>query len=132
MTASFTSVVREGGLLPLAQTIRKRLGLHLGDQIRISIKMLSRPNGKSAKARYGNLLREKDARVLTPTEQAELIALAHAEFDTAIAHAKKLAQEKHPELFDEHGQLQKRKALAVLNKRRQKNSSALKTTRRKN
>jgi hypothetical protein len=37
-------------------------------------------------------IKEKDVRVLTPKERAELIALANAEFDSAIARAKKLVQ----------------------------------------
>ncbi len=74
MTANFTSVVREGGMLPIAQTIQRRLGLHPGDQVRISIQVLTRPSEQNAKARYEALLHEKDTRVLTPAEQAELTA----------------------------------------------------------
>jgi len=51
-------------------------------------------------ARYAELLAEKDLRILTPQEQAELIALANAEFDSAITRAKTLVEKKSPELFD--------------------------------
>jgi hypothetical protein len=65
-------------------------------------------------ARLKALLKEKDVRVLTPTEQVELIALANAEFDEAILLARKRVQKKHPEMLDEQAQLRKRKALASL------------------
>jgi hypothetical protein len=115
MVANFTSVVLENGLLPIAVSVQKRLGLNPGDQVRISIKVLNRPDKRqTTKARYDELLAEKDKRILTPQERADLIALANEEFDVAIAHAKKFAQKSNPELFDEHGQLKKRKALASL------------------
>lgn len=115
MIANFTSVVLENGLLPIAPSLQKRLGLNPGDQVRINIKVLHRPaKTQTAKARYEELLEEKDVRVLTPKERAELIALANAEFDAALAHAKKLAQKANPELFDAQGRLKRRKALASL------------------
>jgi len=115
MLANFTSVVLENGLVPIAQSVQKRLGLNPGDQVRINIKVLYRPDkSQTAGARYEELLGEKDVRVLTPKERAELIALANAEFDAAIAHAKKLAQKTNPELFDAQGRLKRRKALASL------------------
>ncbi len=115
MVANFTSVVLEDGSLPIMPSVHKRLGLNPGDQVRISIKVLAQPNKlRSSKARYAELLVEKDLRVLTPKEQAELIAFANAEFDAAIVHAKKLVQKNNPELFDEHGRLKKRQALASL------------------
>lgn len=115
MIANFTSVVLENGLLPIAPALQKRLGLNPGDQVRINIKVLHRPaKTQTAKARYEELLEEKDMRVLTPKERTELIALANAEFDTALAHAKKIAQKTTPELFDAQGRLKRRKALASL------------------
>lgn len=69
---------------------------------------------ESLNARLKALLKEKDERILTPTEQAALIALANVEFDDAILLAKKRVQKNHPELFDKKTQLRKRKALASL------------------
>jgi len=115
MVANFTSVVLENGLLPIVPSVQKRLSLNPGDQVRINIKVLGRiAKPQTFTARYDELLAEKEVRLLTPTEQAELIALGDVELDTAIARAKKLVQKSHPELFDERGQLQKRKALASL------------------
>ncbi|MCK6561389.1 hypothetical protein HUU39_21030 [candidate division KSB1 bacterium] len=131
MTANFTSVLRKDGLLPIAQTVQKKLGLNPGDQVRVSIKVLKPPAGQNDKARYAELLHEKDERVLTPVEQAELIALAHAEFDAAMAYARKLAQRQYPGLFDKRGKLLQRKAVTSLNTSRRQKSSAVKTTRRK-
>lgn len=131
MTANFTSVLRKDGLLPIAQTIQKKLGLNPGDRVRVSIKVLKHPGGQNQKGSYDELLHEKNERVLIPAEQAELIALAHAEFDAAIAYAKELAQQEHAGLFDERGKLLKRKAVTFLNTSRRKKSSAVKTTRRK-
>ncbi|MDZ7360794.1 MAG: hypothetical protein ONB46_08725 [candidate division KSB1 bacterium] len=115
MVANFTSVVLENGLLPIAPEVQKRLDLNPGDHVRINIKVLGRPDKSQAStARYAELLAEKELRILTPKEQAELIALADAEFDAAIARVKKLVQKSHPDLFDEKGRLKKRKALASL------------------
>jgi hypothetical protein len=115
MIANFTSVILENGLVPIAPSIQKRLGLSQGDQVRISIKVLGRPEKhQTADTRYAELLTEKDLRILTPQEQAELIALANAEFDSAIARTKKSLQKNTPELFDAQGRLKKRKALASL------------------
>ena len=115
MVANFTSVVLENGLLPIAPSVQKRLSLSPGDQVRINIKVLGRPHkSQTFTARYDELLAEKELRILTPKEQAELIALADAEFDAAIARAKKLVQKSNPELFDEQGRLKRRKALASL------------------
>jgi len=115
MLANFTSVVLENGLVPIAPSVQKRLGLNPGDQVRINIKVLYRPDkSQTARARYEELLGEKDVRVLTPKERTELIALANAEFDAAIADAKKLAQKTNPGLFDVQGRLKRRKALASL------------------
>lgn len=114
MVANFTSVILKNGLLPIAPAVQKRLNLSPGDQVRINIKVLNRPVRQASQSRYDELWAEKDRRVLTPAEQAELIALADAEFDAAIARAKKIVQKKHPELFDEHGRLRRRKALASL------------------
>jgi len=115
MVASFTSVVLENGLLPIVPSVQKRLSLNPGDQVRINITVLGRiDKPQTSTARYDELLAEKEERLLTPKEQAELIALGDAELDAAIARAKKLVQKSHPELFDERGQLRKRKALASL------------------
>jgi|GEM_PF-3418933 len=119
--ANFTSVILENGLVPIASSVQKRLGLTPGDQVSISIKVLAHlGQEQTPKIRYRRLLTEKDERVLTPKEQAELIALANAEFDDAIHLARKLVQKDHPELFDEHGQLKKRRALASLHTRTEK------------
>jgi hypothetical protein len=105
----------ENGLVPIASSVQKRLRLRPGDQVRISIKVLDQSEQKqNSVARYSQLLSEKDERILTPKEQAELIALANAEFDDAIILARKLVKKRHPELFDERGQLKKREALASL------------------
>ncbi len=118
MIENFTSVILENGLVPIASSVQKRLGLHPGVQVRISIKVLDQSEQKqNSAARYRQLLTEKDERVLTPNEQAELIALANADFDDAIIRARKLVQKNHPELFDERGQLKRRKALASLSTR---------------
>jgi len=115
MVANFTSVVLHNGLLPIAPSVQKRLSLNPGDQVRISIKVLGRlDKPQTSTARYDELLAEKKARILAPKEQAELITLGDAEFDAAIARAKKLVQKSHPELFDEQGRLKKRKALVSL------------------
>jgi hypothetical protein len=114
MVANFTSVILEHGLLPIAPAIQKRLGLSPGDPVRISIKALNRFERKTARSRRDELLKEKDLRVLTPAEQAELIALANAEFDATIARAKRMVQKSHPELFDKNGQPNMRKLLASL------------------
>jgi antitoxin component of MazEF toxin-antitoxin module len=115
MVGKFTSVVLENGVVPIASSVLQQLGLHPGDQVSISIETLSSPDKRQTSAsRYSKLLKEKDQRVLTPEEQAELIALANTEFDTAINTARKLVQKKNPGLFDERGQLRKRKALASL------------------
>ncbi len=124
MVANFTSVVLENGLLPIAPSVQKRLGLNPGDQVRINIKVLGQSHKPQAStARYDKLLAEKDLRILTPQEQAELIALADAEFDVAIARAKKLVQKSIPELFDEQGRLKTRKALASLRSSRKAGKS---------
>jgi hypothetical protein len=114
MVANFNAVILENGLLPIAPAVQKRLNLSPGDQVRINIKVLNRPVRRASQSRFDELWEKKDKRVLTPSEQAELVALADAEFDTAIARAKKIVQKKHPELFDEHGRLRRRKALASL------------------
>jgi len=114
MGANFTSVVLDNGLLPIASTIRKRLSLHPGDQVRISIEVLHRAQRRASQARYAELLSEKDTRVLTPKEQAELIALANGEFDAAVARARKIARKTRPDLFDEQGSLHRQKTLASL------------------
>ena len=130
MGANFTSVVLDNGLLPIASTIRKRLSLHPGDQVRISIEVLHRAQRRASQARYAELLSEKEARVLTPKEQAELIALANGELDASIARAQKIVQKTHPELFDERGYLHRQQALAALRMRRRKRKT-LKNDRRK-
>ncbi|MCI0694584.1 hypothetical protein L0337_21570 [candidate division KSB1 bacterium] len=118
MVENFTSVILENGLVPIASSVQKRLRLHPGDQVSISIKVLAHlGQEQNSKTRYDQLLTEKDERVLTPQEQAELVALANAEFDDAIHLARKLVQKDHPELFDERGQLKKRQALASLHPR---------------
>lgn len=118
MVENFTSVILENGLVPIASSVQKRLQLHPGDQVSISIEVLDHlGHEQNSKTRYARLLAEKDERVLTPKEQAELVALANAEFDDAIYLARKLVQEDHPELFDEYGQLKKRQALASLHLR---------------
>lgn len=115
MVANFTSVVLKDGLLPIVPSVQKRLGLNPGDQVRISIKVLAPPHKRQTpRARYNELLAEKDLRILTPQEQAELVAFANAELETAILRAKKLVQKTNPELFAKNGQLKKRKALASL------------------
>jgi hypothetical protein len=126
MSAHFTSVILDNGLLPIAAPIRKRLGLHPGDQVRIRIELLNRDERQTSQARYENLLAEKDDRVLTPREQAELIALANGEFDTAIARAKKIVKKNQPELFNKKGNLNRQKALVML--RAQKEKKSLPTT----
>lgn len=121
MVENFTSVILENGLVPIASSVQKRLRLNPGDQVRISIKVLAHlGQEQNSKARYGRLLAEKDERVLTPKEQAELVALANAEFDDAIHFARKLVQKDYPELFDEQGQLKKHQALASLHPRTEK------------
>ena len=115
MNAYFTSFVLENGTLPIASSIQKRLRLIPGDQVRIQLTVLNRPqSARKPSSRYDELLLEKDLRILTPREQAELIALANAEFDVAIVNTQKLVQKKHPELFDEQGRLKRKKALASL------------------
>jgi len=115
MSTNFTSVILENGLVPIASSVQKRLRLRPGVQVRISIKVLDQSEPKKNSAvRYRQLLAEKDERVLTSKEQAELIALANAEFDDAITLARRLVKKRRPELFDEHGQLKKREALASL------------------
>ena len=115
MDAQFTSVILENGLVPIARSVQERLELSPGDQVHISIRILDRPDQAGAKQnRYKKLLVEKDSRILTPKERAELIALADGELDTAIANASKLVQRKHPELFDEQGQLKTKRAIASL------------------
>jgi len=126
MVANFTSVVLENGLLPIAPAVQKRLDLNPGDQVRINIKVLGRlDKPQTSTARYDELLAEKEGRILTPKERAELITLADAEFDAAIARAKKLVQKSNPELFDDRGQLKKRKALASLRSSTKKRISRL-------
>lgn len=120
MSADFTSVILDNGLLPVAATIRKRLGLHPGVQVRIRIEVLDREPPQASRARYGKLLAEKDTRVLTAKERAELIALANGELDIAIARARKIVQKESPELFDAKGNLRRQKALAALRLRRSK------------
>lgn len=115
MNAYFTSFVLENGTLPIASSIQKRLRLIPGDQVRIQLTVLNRPQpARKTSSRYDELLLEKELRILTPQEQAELIALANAEFDAAIANTQKLVQKKHSELFDEQGRLKRKKALASL------------------
>jgi len=114
MGADFTSIVLDHGLVPIAPTIRKRLGLRSGDQVRIRIDVLHRPQRRTSPARYAALLAEKDARVLTLKEQAELIALANGELDLSIARAQKIVQKHHPELFDKRGNLNRSRALTLL------------------
>ncbi len=115
MNAHFTSIVLNNGTLPIAASIQKRLGLNPGDQVGIQLTVLKSSHAPRQNAsRYDELLQEKDVRVLTLQEQAELIALAHAEFDAAISNTKQLVQKKYPELFDEQGNLKKKKALASL------------------
>ncbi len=124
MHAHFTSFVLENGTLPIATSIQRRLKLTPGDQVRIQITVLNRPSHvRRAASRYDELLLEKDERILTPQERAELITLANAEFDAALVEAKKLVQKKHPELFDEHGDLRRRKALASLGSSPQQNKT---------
>lgn len=113
MIANFTSIVLENGIVPIAPVVQKRLGLNAGDQVSISIKVLNRPKKKN-RSRYAELLKDKDTRVLTPDEQAELIAFANAEFDSAIANAKKVVRKNNPELFDSRGRLIIRKAVNSL------------------
>ena len=97
MNTLFTSVVLENGLLPIASSAQKRLGLSPGDQVRISIAVLNRPAlRQNSETRYKKLLAEKNQRVLTPEEQEELIALANAEFDVVISRARQMVQKKHP------------------------------------
>ena len=115
MSTNFTSVILENGLVPIASSVQKRLRLRPGVQVCISIKVLGQSEQKqNSAARYSQLLTEKDERVLTPKEQAELIALANAEFDDAITLAGRLVKKRHPELFDEDGQLKQSEALASL------------------
>jgi hypothetical protein len=115
MVGKFTSVILENGVTPIAPTVLKQLVLNPGDQVSVSIERLnSAGKSQASEKRYSQLLKEKDERVLTPKEQAELIALANAELDDAIASARELLQEKNPRLFDKHGQLRKRKASASL------------------
>jgi hypothetical protein len=126
MVENFTSVILENGLVPIASSMQKRLRLHAGDQVSISIKVLAHfGQEQNSKARYGQLLTEKDERVLTPKEQAELVALANAEFDDAIHLARKLVRKNHPELFDEQGQLKRRQALASLHPRTHKKKASV-------
>ncbi len=115
MNAHFTSIVLENGTLPIAASIQKRLMLNPGDQVRIQLTVLKNPApSRKTASRYDELLWEKDVRVLTLQEQAELIALANAEFDAAITNTKQLVQKEYPELFDEQGNLKKKKAAASL------------------
>ncbi len=118
MVANFTSIVLENGIVPIAPVVQKRLGLNPGDQVSISIKVLNRPKQKKGGTRYAELLKDKDNRVLTPDEQAELIAFANAEFDFAIANAKKVVQKSNPELFNARGRLIIRKAVESIRRGR--------------
>jgi len=125
MDAHFTSVVLNNGTLPIAASIQKRLGLHPGDQVGIRLTVLKVSNSPRKNAsRYDELLQEKEVRILTLQEQAELIALAHAEFDAAIDNTKQRVRKKYPELFDEQGNLKKSRALASLRSSRRKPKSA--------
>ncbi len=121
MNAHFTSVVLNNGTLPIAASIQKRLGLSPGDQVRIQLTVLKLPqHSRKTASRYDELLHEKDVRVLTLPEQAELIALADAELDAAITNTKQLVQKKYPELFDKQGDLKKKKVPASLRPSRRK------------
>lgn len=121
MDAQFTSIILENGLVPIARSVQERLDLNPGDQVHISIRILGRPNEPGAKQnRYKKLLAEKDSRVLTPKERAELVALANGELDTAITSASKQVQRMHPELFDEQGRLKTKKAIGSLRSSTQK------------
>lgn len=128
MNAHFTSVVLNNGMLPIAASIQKRLGLNPGDQVRIQLTVLKFPaRPRKTASRYDELLAEKDLRVLTLQEQAELIALANAEFDAAIANSKQLVRKKYPKLFDAEGNLKQKQALAALRPSRQKPKASSRT-----
>jgi hypothetical protein len=130
MNAHFTSVVLNNGMLPIAASIQKRLGLNPGDQVRIQLTALKLPaRTRNAASRYDELLAEKDLRVLTLQEQAELIALANTEFDAAIANSKQLVRKKYPELFDAEGNLKEKQALAVLRPSRKKTKASMRPRR---
>jgi hypothetical protein len=124
MIANFTSIVLENGFVPIAPAVQKRLGLNPGDQVSISIKVLNRPKEKRGRSRYTELLEDKDTRVLTPDEQAELIAFANAELDSAVANAKKAVRKSNPELFDSRGRLIMRKAVDSLRRVRSQRKTA--------